>query len=105
LGYFIFSRNHTEPPKVAQLAKKLSNLVTLEPLDRQNIRRQTFKPTSTLDGATTFSKATVSINPFGIAKVSVVGLIECFLECRYELSVALLFFILQPVLKKYYDYK
>jgi hypothetical protein len=22
LGYFIFSKNHTEPPKVAQLAKK-----------------------------------------------------------------------------------
>jgi hypothetical protein len=29
LGYFIFSKNHTEPPKVAQLAKKLPNLVTL----------------------------------------------------------------------------
>ncbi len=29
LGYFIFPKNHNEPPKVAQLAKKLHNLVTL----------------------------------------------------------------------------
>jgi hypothetical protein len=30
LGYFILSKNHNEPPKVAQLAKKLPNLVTLQ---------------------------------------------------------------------------
>jgi hypothetical protein len=29
LDYFIFSKNHNEPPKVAQLAKKSPNLVTL----------------------------------------------------------------------------
>jgi hypothetical protein len=29
LGYFIFSKNHNEPPEVAQLAKKLHNLVSL----------------------------------------------------------------------------
>jgi hypothetical protein len=29
LGYLIFSKNHNEPSKVAQLAKKLPNLVTL----------------------------------------------------------------------------
>jgi hypothetical protein len=29
LGYFIFSKNHNEPPKVAQWAKKSPNLVTL----------------------------------------------------------------------------
>jgi hypothetical protein len=29
LGYFILSKNHSEPPKAAQLAKKLPNLVTL----------------------------------------------------------------------------
>jgi hypothetical protein len=29
LGYFILSKNHNEPPKVAQFAKKLPNLVTL----------------------------------------------------------------------------
>jgi hypothetical protein len=28
LGYFMFSKNHNEPPKVAQLAK-MCNLVTL----------------------------------------------------------------------------
>jgi hypothetical protein len=31
LGYFTLSKNHNEPPKVAQLAKKLPNLVTLKP--------------------------------------------------------------------------
>jgi hypothetical protein len=29
MGYFIFSKNHNEPPKVAQSAKKSLNLVTL----------------------------------------------------------------------------
>jgi hypothetical protein len=29
LGYFILSKNPNEPPKVAQLAKKSPNLVTL----------------------------------------------------------------------------
>ncbi len=29
MGYFIFSKIHNEPPKVAQLAKKSHNLVTL----------------------------------------------------------------------------
>jgi len=29
VGYFIFSKNHNEPSKVAQSAKKLPNLVTL----------------------------------------------------------------------------
>ncbi len=28
-GYFIFSKNHNEPPKVAQLAKKSPSLVAL----------------------------------------------------------------------------
>jgi hypothetical protein len=30
LGYFILSKNYNESPKVAQLAKKLPNLVTLK---------------------------------------------------------------------------
>jgi len=30
LGYFILSKNHNEPSKVAQLGKKLPNLVTLD---------------------------------------------------------------------------
>jgi hypothetical protein len=29
LGYFIYSKNHNEPPKVAQFAKKSPNLVAL----------------------------------------------------------------------------
>ncbi len=29
----MFSKNHREPPKVVQLAKKLPNLITLEILD------------------------------------------------------------------------
>jgi hypothetical protein len=29
-GYFMFSKNHDDPPKVAQLAKKSPNLVTLD---------------------------------------------------------------------------
>ncbi len=33
LGYFIFSKNHNEPPKVAQLAKT-PNLVTLNRINR-----------------------------------------------------------------------
>jgi hypothetical protein len=38
LGYFIFSKNHNEPPKVAQLAKKLPNLVALTCLQAANAR-------------------------------------------------------------------
>jgi hypothetical protein len=29
LGYFILSKNHNKPPKVAQLVKKLPNVITL----------------------------------------------------------------------------
>ncbi len=37
MGYFILSKNHNEPPKVAQLAKKSPNLVTLLLQKRTNI--------------------------------------------------------------------
>ncbi len=53
LNYFILSKNHNDPPKVAQLAKKLPKLVTLALTDFFKIIKLALQQEDLLDNSLT----------------------------------------------------